>query len=218
MFLVFGYSMLLPQRRVQERDRIERPLHSFVGAVQLAYYGLDASSDALDWQRCTWRWSRPCVPGSSRLAPRPPRQPPRGGEAAAGLERDGRGEAASSSRRPPHAWAPRPRKSTGSQPRRATAASSCHKTTRDPHPTPQSLSCADCHGGNGTATTKEEAHPRPRYPGRVATAANPHESYTLLNRERHEWIRFVNPSDLRVAPVVCGRCHRPIVRTCRRAR
>jgi hypothetical protein len=90
---------------------------------------------------------------------------------------------------------------------------SCHKTTRDPHPTPQSLSCADCHGGNGIAVTKEEAHPRPRNPDAWKTAANPTESYTLLNRERHEWIRFVNPSDLRVAPVVCGRCHSAIVRT-----
>ena len=107
----------------------------------------------------------------------------------------------------------RPRRSTSGRPRRATAASAATRPRRDPHPTPQWLSCADCHGGNGTATTKEQAHPRPRHADAWPTAANPHESYTLLNRERHEWIRFVNPSDLRVAPVVCGRCHSAIVRT-----
>ena len=35
----------------------------------------------------------------------------------------------------------------------------------------------------------------------------------MLNRERHEWIRFVNPSDMRVAPVVCGRCHDATIRS-----
>ena len=83
---------------------------------------------------------------------------------------------------------------------------------RDPHPVAQSLTCVDCHGGNGTATTKEEAHPRPAFPEAWKTSANPHASFTLLNHERHEWIRFVNPSDLRVAPVVCGRCHESIIR------
>lgn len=90
---------------------------------------------------------------------------------------------------------------------------SCHANTQDPHPVQQSLSCADCHGGNGTATTKEGAHARPRFPEHWPSAANPHESYTLLNRESYDWIRFVNPSDLRVAPQVCGRCHQAIVRT-----
>src|SRR5690349_3486332 len=28
---------------------------------------------------------------------------------------------------------------------------SCHKNARDPHPVQQSLSCVDCHGGDGTA-------------------------------------------------------------------
>jgi hypothetical protein len=143
-----------------------------------------------------------------------PSQHPEAAYAAEGLERDGRREAASvESKGAPHA--------TGAQAtqveKRASAPSDgcigCHTTARDPHPTPQGLSCADCHGGNGTATTKEQAHPRPRNADAWPTAANPHESYTLLNRERHEWIRFMNPSDLRVAPVVCGRCHSAIVRT-----
>src|SRR5438128_1892893 len=89
----------------------------------------------------------------------------------------------------------------------------CHRGAKDPHPVQQSLSCVDCHGGTGTATTKREAHPAPVFAGVWKTAANPPSTFTLLNRERHEWIRFVNPSDLRVAPAVCGRCHESIVRT-----
>ena len=100
----------------------------------------------------------------------------------------------------------------------------CHQGVGDPHfahgSTPGEhgpfLSCEDCHGGNGLATTKEEAHPRPKYPERwvrdgVATASNPERSYTLLNDERLEWIRFVNPGDLRAAPQACGGCHGDIV-------
>src|SRR5580765_9107070 len=89
----------------------------------------------------------------------------------------------------------------------------CHVNATDPHPVQQSLTCVDCHGGNGTATTKQDAHPRPAFPDVWKSSANPHSTFTLLNHERHEWIRFVNPSDLRVAPVVCGRCHGGIVRS-----
>src|SRR5262245_14282138 len=89
----------------------------------------------------------------------------------------------------------------------------CHVNAKDPHPVQQSLTCVDCHGGNGTATTKDEAHPRPAFPDVWKSSANPHATYTLLNHERHEWIRFVNPSDLRVAAVVCARCHEAIVRS-----
>ena len=32
-------------------------------------------------------------------------------------------------------------------------------------------------------------------------------SYTLLNHESPEFIRFVNPGDLRVAEFTCGQCH-----------
>ncbi|MCA9169354.1 MAG: hypothetical protein KDB23_16890, partial [Planctomycetales bacterium] len=39
------------------------------------------------------------------------------------------------------------------------------------------------------------------------TSANPVRSYTLLNHEDPEFIRFVNPGDLRVAHISCGQCH-----------
>src|SRR5438105_4122720 len=77
----------------------------------------------------------------------------------------------------------------------------CHRDAKDPHPVQQSLTCVDCHGGNGTATTKQDAHPTPAVPAAWRTSANPASSFTLLNHERYEWIRFVNPSDLRVAAV-----------------
>ncbi len=90
---------------------------------------------------------------------------------------------------------------------------SCHTNAKDPHPVAQSLSCVDCHGGDGTAKTKEAAHVKPKYPDVFKTAANPSNTYTVLNHESHAFIRFMNPSDLRVAPEICGRCHSPIVQS-----
>ena len=98
-------------------------------------------------------------------------------------------------------------------PQVSTGCLSCHTTAKDPHPVQQSVSCVDCHGGDGTATTKAGAHPEPRFPEVWKSAANPPETYTILNRERYEWIRFVNPSDQRAAPEACGRCHDGIIRS-----
>src|SRR5262249_9872848 len=71
------------------------------------------------------------------------------------------------------------------------------------------LGCTDCHGGDPTAAAKEQAHVHPRFPEEWLTSANPVRSYTLLNRESPEFIRFVNPGDLRVAHIGCGtaNCH-----------
>src|SRR5262249_38956732 len=44
------------------------------------------------------------------------------------------------------------------------------------------------------------------HPDRISSA-NPIRSYTLLNNESAEFIRFVNPGDLRVAEQSCGSCH-----------
>jgi hypothetical protein len=83
----------------------------------------------------------------------------------------------------------------------------CHEGIEEMHATDVGLSCVDCHGGNGKATTQEEGHVKPRYPKAWPSAANPVRSYTLLNRESPEFIRFVNPGDLRVADKACGDCH-----------
>jgi LPXTG-motif cell wall-anchored protein len=91
------------------------------------------------------------------------------------------------------------------------------------------IGCTDCHGGDATAhvttgTTpgsssyeqaKNKAHVQPRFPDawgkkrNPPSAANPVRSYTLLNRESPEFVRFVNPGDLRVAHLSCGvsGCH-----------
>jgi hypothetical protein len=84
----------------------------------------------------------------------------------------------------------------------------CHATVRDPHMSPSvHLGCVDCHGGDPCATEKQRAHVLPSYPEAWLSSANPVRSYTLLNRERPEFIRFVNPADLRVAHLSCAECH-----------
>jgi hypothetical protein len=76
------------------------------------------------------------------------------------------------------------------------------------------LSCTACHGGNPVSRVKDEAHVRAMYPrewrrdGKYS-GANPERSNTLLARESWEFVRFVNPGDLRVAGRTCAgsACH-----------
>ncbi|MCX7676180.1 MAG: cytochrome c3 family protein, partial [Alteraurantiacibacter sp.] len=49
------------------------------------------------------------------------------------------------------------------------------------------------------------------------SSANPERSYSLLNREAPEYVRFVNPSDYRVAREACGACHLPIIEAAERS-
>ena len=86
----------------------------------------------------------------------------------------------------------------------------CHENSHDPHYSPAfSLGCVDCHGGDPGTTDKQLAHVAPCLPDAWPTSANPVRSYTLLNYESPEFVRFVNPSDLRVAHLSCGTsgCH-----------
>jgi len=84
----------------------------------------------------------------------------------------------------------------------------CHQGVGDMHNKPTvRLGCCDCHGGDPSATTKECAHVHPWYPEAWPSSANPVRSYTLLNHESPDFIRFVNPGDLRVAHISCGCCH-----------
>jgi len=103
---------------------------------------------------------------------------------------------------------------------------SCHVQTDQPsmHETPAvMLGCTDCHGGNaavrgnpdlgfddpGYVAARDAAHVLPKYPKswHYPSSANPKRTYTLLNKEAPEFVRFVNPSDYRVAREACGACH-----------
>lgn len=103
---------------------------------------------------------------------------------------------------------------------------SCHTNTDEltMHETPAiKLGCTDCHGGDATIRvasglkkgdedylhTLEKAHVLPLFPEKwhFPSSANPERTYTLLNKESPEFIRFINPSDYRIAREACGACH-----------
>jgi hypothetical protein len=69
------------------------------------------------------------------------------------------------------------------------------------------------------AAAMERAHVLPRYPEswHYPRSANPERTYTLLNREAPEFVRFMNPSDLRIAHEACGACHQPIIEAAKRS-
>jgi len=92
--------------------------------------------------------------------------------------------------------------------RKSRGCLTCHRGIENMHKsTAVKLGCVDCHLGDPQATTTKAAHVKPRYPNKWKTSANPVRSYTLLNEEKPEFIRFVNPGDLRVADEACGPCH-----------
>ena len=91
----------------------------------------------------------------------------------------------------------------------------CHQGVEPMHKAEQNvvLGCTDCHGGNPTrGLKKEQAHILPRNKDFWKTSANPPNSNAWLNHESPEFIRFINPGDLRVAQQACGLCHGEIVR------
>jgi hypothetical protein len=75
----------------------------------------------------------------------------------------------------------------------------CHSGIEAMHPEAQ-LSCVDCHGGDGQASTIERAH--------VAAPATRIEDERLPPLDRDlAWVQFHNPGDLRVVKRTCGTCH-----------
>lgn len=123
--------------------------------------------------------------------------------------------------------APAPRIQTEAQmAAKSDGCFSCHVRTDQPtmHETPAvRLGCVDCHGGNAEVfgnselahddpayvAARDAAHVLPKYPEswHWPSSANPKRSYALLNREDPVFVRFVNPSDYRVARESCGACH-----------
>src|SRR5258705_7329871 len=110
--------------------------------------------------------------------------------------------------------------------RKSSGCISCHTSTDEPtmHPTKTvHLGCTDCHGGNsavsvgsGSASNspeynsaKEKAHVQPRDSSFKNRSALPERTFTKWLKESAEYIKFVNPGDLRVAPETCGPagCH-----------
>ena len=105
----------------------------------------------------------------------------------------------------------------------------CHEGESEPHPskadpdraTPGGLqgrlSCQDCHGGvepSGAAVDPRTCPwaPARRSPETFSSSRKPERTYTKFLRESAEFVRFVNPGDLRVANVTCGQvggCHGP---------
>ncbi len=101
---------------------------------------------------------------------------------------------------------------TKQTPAQATSKShgciACHQTIKDPHMSDSvHLGCTDCHGGDANAVTADGAHVPALFPNAWGGSGNPVRSYALLNYESPEFIRFVNPGDLRVAHISCGQCH-----------
>ena len=113
---------------------------------------------------------------------------------------------------------------------------SCHTTTdqKTMHQNPAVvLGCTDCHGGNagvmkpaGAAhadreyfAAQEQAHVLPLLPEtwHYPHSGNPKRIYAAMNREAPEYIRFVNPSDYRVADQACGACHMPQIEQSKRS-
>jgi hypothetical protein len=103
---------------------------------------------------------------------------------------------------------------------------SCHGQTDEPtmHPTKTvQIGCTDCHGGNSSVSVasgadpnsgeyksaKEKAHILPRDPIFKNRSAVPEIVYAKWLKEPAEYVKFVNPGDLRVAPETCGAagCH-----------
>jgi hypothetical protein len=109
---------------------------------------------------------------------------------------------------------------------KSAGCKSCHINNDEPtmHPTKTVfLGCTDCHGGDNTVhvaaglsgtsedykSAKEKAHVQPREGTFKDKTAVPPRVFTKWLKESYEYVKFVNPGDLRVAPETCGAsgCH-----------
>src|SRR5262249_15819869 len=110
--------------------------------------------------------------------------------------------------------------------RKSRGCVTCHSPMDEPtmHPTKTvKLGCTDCHGGDSTASiapgtaqnspeyrgAKEKAHVQPRDPVFRNRGALPERAFAKWLQEPAEYVKFVNPGDLRVAAETCGPagCH-----------
>src|SRR5260370_12281419 len=104
--------------------------------------------------------------------------------------------------------------------RKSAGCISCHTQTDEPtmHATGTVLlGCTDCHGGNADVRiaasvkadspeydqAKRQAHPQPGDPHLANRSANPERAYTQWPKESPDYVRFLNPGDLRIAAQTC---------------
>lgn len=118
------------------------------------------------------------------------------------------------------------RQSVAEMEAKSEGCNTCHVKTDAPtmHVSPAvRLGCTDCHGGDASVrgnaelphdhpqylAARDRAHVLPKYPKswHFPSSANPKRSYALLNQEAPEFVKFINPSDYRVAREACGACH-----------
>ncbi len=78
------------------------------------------------------------------------------------------------------------------------------------------ITCVECHGGNGTQQQKAQAHVQPLNQAMFGLREYRKSSYAAINGEKPEFVRFMNPGDLRIADETCGQCHMEIVRSQRK--
>jgi hypothetical protein len=109
---------------------------------------------------------------------------------------------------------------------KSTGCISCHTATDEPTMHPSKgvhLGCTDCHGGNNSfvvaasvsptspeyQAAKEKAHVQPRDSFFKNRTTLPEGAYARWLEESPEFVKFINPGDLRVAPETCGStgCH-----------
>jgi hypothetical protein len=110
--------------------------------------------------------------------------------------------------------------------RKSAGCLTCHKPdSASMHKDGVRAGCTDCHGGDAAAVRepsiargtprfdeiRERAHVEPRL-DIWQTSANPVNLWYRALDERTDFIRFVNPGDLRVAEQTCGACHAEEVR------
>lgn len=117
---------------------------------------------------------------------------------------------------------------------KSVGCQSCHTKSDQATMHPQRsvvLGCTDCHGGDadvqltttaaqGTAEFEEvmnRAHVQPSLPETWEARRNEVRTYALLNLESPEYVRFINPSDYRVADEACGACHKTIIEKAKRS-
>ncbi len=123
--------------------------------------------------------------------------------------------------------------------KKSSGCVSCHTATdrHTMHANPAVvLGCTDCHGGDANGMRPENAeykgkdesayraamaksHVLPRFDRawNYPESANPEHSFTLLNKESKQFVRFMNPGDLRVAREACGSCHLETVQSVERS-